>query len=257
MFDDWCEINSNTQGKRKTLFRLTEKKDGRAAIQAHLIECVRSHYEKLEQIAEDVKLLGYPSASAILGEQLPRTKRARSGEIGEILATEFMITKTEFRIPVRRLRYKDGREMALRGDDFLGIYEDKQGRLYFLKGESKSRRTITSTVIADARKRLASDDGRPTAISILFTASRLLEAEGDDAALGRKVRNEVALRAVSPGRITHALFTLSGNAPESGLTKDLNAADGAHTHVSAGLQIEDHQTFIATIYDEVGNLGDD
>ncbi len=48
--------------------------------------------------------------------------------MGEILATEFIEFQTEFRIPVRRLRYKDGREMALRGDDFLGVNEDEDER---------------------------------------------------------------------------------------------------------------------------------
>lgn len=256
MFDDWCEIAENKHGRRKMLFRLTEKADGRDAIENNLVECVRSHYDELTQIAEDVKRLGYAAASVILGEQLPRTRRARSGEMGEILATEFIKAQTEFRIPVRRLRYKDGREMALRGDDFLGIRQDEEGHLHLLKGESKSRRTITPSVIAEARDRLSCDDGRPTAISILFTAARLLEADGDDAELGRKVRDEVALRVVPHGRITHALFTLSGNAPENGLREDLIAADATHIHISAGLQIEDHQAFVARIYDEAISLGD-
>ncbi len=88
--------------------------------------------------------------------------------------------------------------MALRGDDFLGVNEDEDERLYFLKGEAKSGQAVTAAVIADARERLGGDDGRPTPISLLFVADRLLEAEGEDNELGRRIRDRVATRAVRP-----------------------------------------------------------
>jgi hypothetical protein len=118
---------------------------------------------------------------------MPRTPRARSGELGEILATELVVEHTDFMVPVRRLRYKDGREMALRGDDFIGIKVDAENNLYFLKGESKSRAVLAAATISEARQALTRDDGRPTATSILFVADRLLEGEGERRELGRKI----------------------------------------------------------------------
>jgi Cap4 SAVED domain len=256
MFYDWCEIDEASRGERKKLCRLDEKEGGRESVKQQLVERVRSHYDDLKHIAEDVERLGFPGASAILAERLPRTPIARSGEMGEILATEFIEFQTGFRIPVRRLRYKDGREMALRGDDFLGVSQDDDEALLFLKGEAKSGQAVTGAVVGDARRRLSSDDGRPTPISLLFVADRLLEAEGDDKELGRKIRDEVVLRAVPPQRITHGLFTLSGYMPEEALQIDLDAADGAHSQISATLHIHDHQAFIAETYEEAGNLGD-
>lgn len=257
MFDAWCDINEAEHGKRKTLVTLGEKKAGRDAIKDELAKRVRSHYDDLEQIAEDVQRLGFPAAAKILKERLPRTPKARSGEMGEVLATEFMEYYTDFRIPVRRLRYKDGREMALRGDDFLGISEDEKSLLYLLKGESKSGINVTNAVIAAARRRLSDDSGRPTTISLLFVADRLLESNGADRALGRRLRDEVALNAVPPRRTTHGLFTLSRNTPNDALTDDLKTADQAHNHISVNLCIQDHQAFIANTYDEAGALGDD
>ena len=146
MFDDWCEIRERERG-RKQLCGLRERPDGRRAVREEFIDRVRSHYDKLERIADDVERLGFPGASAILKERMPRTRRARSGEIGEIIATEFVEHHTDFRVPVRRLRYKDGREMALRGDDFLGVDEDARGRLLLLKGESKSRVAMSRAVV--------------------------------------------------------------------------------------------------------------
>jgi hypothetical protein len=96
--------------------------------------------------------------------------------------------------------------MALRGDDYLGIDEDEQERLLFLKGEAKSGRTVPTGVVADARERLSENDGRPTPISLLFVADCLLESNDEaDKALGRRIRDEVALKAVPPRRITHGL----------------------------------------------------
>lgn len=256
MFDDWCDIDETQHGTRKTLFKLSEKRGGREAVTDQLLERVRSHYEDLDRIAEDIERLGYPHASAILQERLPRSSRARSGELGEILATEFIEFEYEFRIPVRRLRYKDGREMPLRGDDFLGVDENEDQQLLFLKGEAKSGQWVTAVVVDAARKALSENEGRPTPISLLFVADRLMEAGGDDESLGRRIRYEIAFRAVPAQRITHGLFILSGNIPTAILEDDLDTADERHSHISMNLHVADHQNFIAQIYEEAGNLGD-
>ena len=257
MFEDWCDIEKREQGDKKSLFKLLEKQGGRAAVMAVLIERVRSHYDDLQHIADDIEKLGFPGAAAILRERLPQTPRARSGEIGEILAIEFIEFTTDFCIPVRRLRYKDGREMALRGDDFIGVQEIDNDRFHLLKGEAKSRRRLMPTVVAEAREALSNRDGRPSPTSLLFIADRLLEAGGADEALGRKLRYEIAQRAVRSDRITHALFVLSEQPlTKDALEKDLESADDKHQHLSACMLIADHGAFIDKVYEEAGDLGD-
>ena len=258
MFDDWCEIEETSHGDKKHLYGLSEKRGGRLAAMDEFVDQVRSHYDRLDRIADDIERLGFPKASTILKERMPRTRRAQSGEMGEIIATEFIESHTGFRIPVRRLRYKDGREMALRGDDFLGVNEDERERLLLLKGESKSRQRLSSHVVTDARERLSADDGRPTPISLLFVADRLLEAaDAGDQSLGRRIRDEVALKSVPARRITHGLFALSGNMPDGILESDLKTADDLHNHISVGFQVDGHQDFITRIFEEAGDLGND
>lgn len=252
----WCDRHVEEEDN-KQLWRLAERNGGRAAIEANLTTRIRSHYDNLDQIAEDVRELGYPGAAAILSERMPRSARARSGELGEILATELVEEHLEFKVPVRRLRYKDGREMALRGDDFVGVRLDAQANLHFLKGESKSRANLAKTTISEARKALSRDDGRPTATSLLFVADRLMEGVGERREMGRKIRNEVASRAAPPARTSHMLFTMSGNATPPALADDLAAADGIHHHLSAHLHIEDHQAFIQACYERALALGND
>ena len=95
LFDDWCD-NDEEECDKKRLWKLTEKEDGREKTAEFLAETVRSHYDTLERIAEDVEELGYDDASEILRERLPRGKKARSGDLGEILASELTEEKLGF-----------------------------------------------------------------------------------------------------------------------------------------------------------------
>lgn len=255
LFDEWCECEATEDG-RKRLLKFTERQNGRAAIAGRLPDLVRSHYDDMQRVAEDIAALGYAGAAALLAERLPRTARARSGELGEIFASELVEQHLGFSVPVRRLRYKDGREMALRGDDFLGI-EEVDGRLAYLKGEAKSGQAMAAGVINAARARLNDDDGRPTPISLLFVADRLLEGSEEDEALGRQIRNAVGRGTIRARDVTHGLFTLTGNDRRADLEADLAGAGGDHGHISVNLRINDHQEFIAWIYEEAESLGND
>ena len=256
LFNDWCKRSRDENG-RKSLWTFTEKAGGRDRIKSGLCETVRSHYDSLNRIADDVVQLGYKIAAEILRERLPRTKKARSGDLGEILASELVEEKLHFNVPVRRMRYKDGREVPLRGDDLIGVRYDKEDGLRLLKGESKSRKVLAKDTIAAARKTLNRNNGRCSPSSLLFIADRLLEGEGGDAELGRAIRKEVGTKALRPKQIDHVLFTLSGNAPPPALKDDLEAADGKRQQTTINVCIEDHQEFIAEIYKGAGNLGDD
>lgn len=256
LYKDWCAVTKQ-KDKKKTLRTYTEKAGGRAAALEQLGEAVRTHYDQADRIADDVARLGYDGAAEILRALLPQSKRARSGDLGEILASELVEEETNFRVPVRRMRFKDGREVAMRGDDFIGVGVGSDDKLWLLKGESKSRANLGNVTIAEAREALNRYGGRCTPDSLLFIANRLLEGKDeDDVALGRTIRDEVGLKALRPSRIDHMLFTMSGNAPQAKLEKDLEAAGSDRNQHVISLHIEDHQAFIAEVYEEAMNLGD-
>ena len=256
LFDDWCDSDEEANQKKR-LWKLTEKDEGRSAILDDLAETVRSHYDSLDRIADDVEELGYEGASAILRERLPRGKKARSGDLGEILASELTEERLGFKVPVRRMRFKDGREVALRGDDFIGVScDEERDRLRLLKGESKSRMTLGKATITTARRALNRDEGRCTPASLLFVADRLMDRGGDAEALGKIIRQGVAKNALPPSRIDHVMFTMSGNEPPDALSDDYEALDQKRRQLVVNLHIEDHQDFIAEVYEEAGDLGD-
>lgn len=62
LFEHWCATEEETDG-RKHLWLHTEKEGGREKVWAVLIETVRSHYDNLDQLAEDAERLGYPRAA--------------------------------------------------------------------------------------------------------------------------------------------------------------------------------------------------
>lgn len=257
LFEDWCSFQVE-KDKRRQLWKVTEKDGARATIKADLAETMRSHYDKLQRISEDVARLGYAAAATILKAVLPQGAKARSGDLGEILSTEIVEEKTGFSVPIRRLRYKDGREMALRGDDFIGVGFDREERLWLLKGESKSRKMLGKTTITEARAALNRNHGRCTPDSLLFVANRLLESvNADDQELGRAIRDEVGLEAMRPNRIDHMFFTLSGNGAPQALLDDWAAASADRNQYVVNLQVEDHGEFVAEMYDEVSRLGDE
>lgn len=258
LYKRWCN-STKEKDKRKHYWTYVEKDGGRDEICDDLAETIRAHYNRLELIAEDVKRLGYKVASKILSAEMPQTAKGRSGDLGEILASELVEEEIGLRIPVRRLRYKDDRNMAMRGDDFIGAGYDAAGqKLWLLKGEAKSNKVLGKATVSSARKVLNRDNGRCTPASLLFVANRLLESnDTDDRELGRSLRDEVGLKSLRTDRIDHMLFTFSGNGPHASLKEDLDATGTNRDQYVVNIHVEDHQDFIAAMYLEAEDLGND
>ena len=64
LFEDWCG-STRTEKKLKRLWKFAERALGREAIKAKICETVRSHYDSLDRIADDVALLGYDGPCCI------------------------------------------------------------------------------------------------------------------------------------------------------------------------------------------------
>jgi Cap4 SAVED domain len=258
IYKKWCDATKGKE-KRKRFWTYVEKDGGRDEIRDELAETMRSHYDRLDRIADDVARLGFEVAAEILRTQLPQTAKGRSGDLGEILATELVEEEIGLRVPVRRLRYKDGRNMAMRGDDFIGAgYNNDGADLWLLKGEAKSNKVLGKATVVSARKVLNRDSGRCTPDSLAFVANRLLESDDDDdVKLGRDIRDEVGLKALQAERIDHMLFTVSGNGPHASLKEDFTTTGTNRDQYVVNIHVEDHQEFIKEMYEKAEDLGDD
>lgn len=144
-FDEWSdETETEVNGHRLLLLTL---RDGHGAVaQEKAVEILPIHYTAPQRVAHVLQRLGKEAAAKYLRQKLPTTPSLRSGDLGEIYATEYIVERTEFSAPVKRLRWRDHREMAMRGDDVIGLRRPAEGQpINFLKVEAKSEATPSDT----------------------------------------------------------------------------------------------------------------
>jgi len=248
-FSIWCDTARESVGTHE-LSIITSRpeniSDGRDAVAA----IVPEHYAAEEQVARILRRLGRPEAAAFIENKLPTTKSIRSGDLGEILATEYIASETPYDVPIKRLRWKDHRNMAMRGDDVIGLMRDQAtGRLHFLKTEAKSRAALAGGVVTEAREGLDKEAGLPSAHALEFISARLMEA-GEDA-LADAIDDALLKHGIAPHTVSHLLFTFSGNHPGNILRANLQGYAGGYPQNYVGVRIDAHGAFIADVYDRV------
>jgi Cap4 SAVED domain len=240
----WLITSVSPVGKH-SLVLMTEVAGVRAVMVNEIRDSLRSHYVAPAIAAKRLADLGAPKTAQLLREHLPVTKTARSGDLGEVLATEIAEQTLGFEVPVRRLRWKDGRNMALRGDDIVGL-RDVKGKLEFLKGESKSRAALTTAVLEEAGEALDRDRGRPSRHSVIFVAERLRELGNDQ--LATRLEN-AALESFAGSRVEHLLLALTGGNPANLLTAHLSScATKRRLRHAVGVRIIGHGAFIDDLF---------
>ena len=211
---------------------------------------VPGHYASEEHVARTLRLLGKPQAAALIEAKLPTTKQIRSGDLGEIFATEWIAANTTYQVPIKRLRWKDHRNMAMRGEDVIGIAHDpKSAQLAFLKTEAKSRATLTGQVVTDARGALDKENGLPSPHALSFISARLFERGNHP--LADAIDNATFNTGIQPGAVRHLLFTFSGNPPDGLLQAALQTYTGTFAQWSVGLKVDGHPVFVGAVYDQV------
>lgn len=244
ILDRW--FSSSKEGvANHTLLILVEDISVRDQEIPELQKIMRGHYAAPEMMAKWLSDLGASDTATFFSEKVPINPRGRSGDFGEILATEVAERKLGFVVPVRKLRFKDGRNSALRGDDLIGISRDIAGRLTFLKGEAKSRLQLDSTTVAKAGEALDRDNGHPDRHSIVFIAERLRD-QGDDSLALELVKTLLA--SFKGSLIEHFLFTVSGNNPSSILRVHLSAFPIPIRRNAVGVHVSGHAALIERLF---------
>lgn len=246
-FNDWCRTADSTVGAHSLRILTGDPALSEIGIAA-TAAVVPTHYAAVDRIAGILGRFGKIEAAKFVEGKLPTSKAIRSGDLGEILATEWITSQGGYRVPINRLRWKDHRTMAMRGDDVIGIQQNPQsGGLQFLKTEAKSRVTLNATVVAEARAGLDKDGGLPSAHTLSFIADRL--AETGEPALSDAILDALLKHGILPQSVRHLLFTFTGNSPEPYLTKSLQNYAGGIGQWSVGLRVEDHAGFVAAAFD--------
>jgi len=236
-FDDWCTSVDEWVGNHFLRVMTGEVGCLDNGIEA-TAAIVPGHYASEEHIARCLHRLGTQASADLIHEKLPTTKGIRSGDLGEIYATEWINAHCgRYCAPIKRLRWKDHPKMAMRGEDAIGFLMDKRTkRLCFIKAEAKSRASLRSKALTDARTSLDSNQGLPSTHALIFISERLFELKNLQLA----------------DSIDDALL-FSGNAPDSLLKDSLLAYSGPIEQWAVGLHVNNHAAFVAVTYERVIN----
>lgn len=248
-FNDWCDGVDTPLGNHHLHIKTGRAVDRPTGVQL-TAAAVPGHYAAEERVARALRRLGKPGAADLITGLLPQTKQIRSGDLGEIYATEWIDAHSGYRVPIKRLRWKDHRNMAMRGDDVIGMILDQATqRLRFLKTEAKSRASLRAQTVTEARAGLDKDNGRPSSHALSFISARLFELANEplaDAIDDALVRHGIPLASVQ-----HLLFTFSGNSPQALLTQSLQAYPGQINQWGVALHVDGHAAFVGAVYDRV------
>jgi hypothetical protein len=254
-FEEWCEaadVVVNGHGLKV----LSGSHDHLVAARDKVAAIVPTHYASEEHVAHVLDRLGKAAAAEFVRQKLPESKAVRSGDLGEILATEYIAENTPYEVPIKRLRWKDHRNMAMRGDDVIGIEQNPENRrLKFLKSEAKSRSALAAGVLVEARAVLEKDGGLPSPHALAFVSERLMETGNQE--LADAIDDAQLKHGIAAADVEHLLFTFSGNDPTALLQASLQGYGGAIHQHGVGLRIVGHTRFVRDVFEKVIADGND
>jgi len=242
-FDEWSEeADHDVKGYSLRVIQIVDPDYAREQLNGVLPAHYASRYSSI------LRRLGKEKAARHLQGKLPTFYNIQVGDAGEILATEYVKAETDFDVPIMRLRWKDHRNMSMRGDDVIGVYfpETDDGSIEFLKVESKSRKNLVNQPVQDARAALDSDYGHPSPHALSFVADRLGDTGEDEKAA---LIDDAQLNdGIADHQVEHMLFTFSENSPEVRLKKDRDEYDGKFIQNTVGFYVDDQQNFVKSIF---------
>ena len=248
-FLEWCvETEESVSTHRLRLLSADSAKH--AQVVDALSEEVPNYYADPSRVAQLLKKLGKAATANFVEQKLPTQATIRSGDLGEILCTAYVHEATPFNLGIKRLRWKDHRNMSMRGEDVLAFrLSARSGSLKILKAEVKSAASMSSTIIGKARESLSANNGLPSPHAISFVADRLNES--GDTALGDALDKAQLKDGIKPAQVSHMLFTFCGNDPSKPLKTNLKKYTGSIKQHYIALCVTTHQAFIKEVFEAV------
>jgi hypothetical protein len=245
-FRRWCILPEPVliNGHRAGVIESHDDATGIAALAASLQDV----YAEPKSLALIAERLGKAGVAKFLRNKLPVQASARSGDVGEILATAYLHDECGYVVGPSRLIQRDHQEWAMRGDDVLGAKLDSDGKLGIAKAEAKSRVKVDEKTVKAAREGLARNDELPSPHSLTQFAERLITA---DNYIGEAVLKMQLSDGVRPDRIRHLMFLFTSGDPRPHVVADLKAYTGSVPQLAITLRVKGHQNFIKAAYEQV------
>lgn len=246
-FRSWCKVGTPVStGQHQA--GLIESFDDSIGV-ATLAAALPAAYAPSAALTAMAQRLEKDALAKYLRNKLPTEKAARSGDMGEILATAYLHEEAGYVVGPSRLIHRDHQQWAMRGDDALGAKRHTDGRPVIAKAEAKSRTKLGKPTVAEAREGLARNDELPSPHSLSQFADRLLSTADDD--LGHAIYDLLVNNGVRPDRVRHLMFLLTSSDPSGQVAADLQAYAGRVRQLTITMRVQQHQEFIRDAYEMV------
>lgn len=244
-FSPWCDPPKDEPVGQHTA-RVLVSNDDDSGIEA-VVPLLPSAYAEKKNLKRIAQRHGKKGVARLLSNKVPKSKVGRSGDLGEILGTAYVVSALGYDTGPSRLIERDHPEWAMRGDDILGARLNGQ-RLELVKVEAKSRARATKAAVTEAREGLRRNRDLASPHSLTQFAERLLKT---NATLSDAVNDVLQRSGVRPGQLAHVMFIFAGNHPITHIRDDLNAYTGKIAQTTVTVRVGDHQEFIRRSYDTV------
>lgn len=238
---------SNENSDEHTFCIIKLKPEEFHCLVSELVQLLPNHYIAPESISDILNRLGKGAAAQKLKNKIPLVKKIRSGDVGEVITTDYIEEFTDFVVPIRKLRWRDHRDMAMRGDDVIGIYVNQQNQsVRFLKAEAKSNKALSRAVLGEARKELDNDDGLPAPHALGFVIDRLKDIGNKQ--LADLIEKVQLVDGIKANQVEHLLFTFTASNPATLQKEAFESYVGNIKQTSVGFRVRDHQNLITSVY---------
>ena len=164
---------------------LKEKEGSRDRIRDFLSQAIFDHHFHRQRVADRLEALGHEEAARFFASELPRDNKTRKGNFGEVVASENLIQRQGYLMPVFKIRFRDSHDLPMRGEDIVAFEIDAENRIKrIIIGEAKATLKYSKSTVTKALERLnKAYHPRPMTLSML---AEILYETGNEI-LGRDV----------------------------------------------------------------------
>ncbi len=243
----WLENVSPSNYKKISHKPLQEKRDSRKIVTPFINQAIVDHHLNQQRIAVWLKILGHKKTSSEIATNLPKGDKTRKGNFGEVIASEHLIQRYGYYMPIFKLRYRDSHNMPMRGEDIVAFVLTPQGEISKICiGESKTRKKFTSDTVLKAHDRLKNSyHPCPETLSMLANISYERGMEK----LGSEIDRVSKLLAEKKFPTENWIFLITDDKPSDPFEKIEKLENVIKPLICVDLQLSDMQVFVDDLFD--------
>lgn len=209
---NWLNPGAAVAGYTKFTHRpMAEVPNIRDQVKPHLGAAIVDHHTHRNRVAHLLAELGYAATAAEIAARLPGNDRTRKGNFGEVVASEHLLQRHAYRMPVFKLRFRDHPNLPMRGEDIVAFVTEADGTITRVcVGEAKTLVAFTAQTIKSAHERLEKTY-RPTPETLHMIAEILYDRGEKE--LAREMDRILQRLAAKTIQQENWIFVITGDAP--------------------------------------------